>query len=232
MEDNKYRLEYPKNKKMLIDKLVKSPNLQRFSTFGASQEETSYLMSSESQRQSNLLGQTYIRDILWLENEETIGVCGLIIERSSQSASFKIVLVEPYATPHLCTVILLEYLSIAKCLLLDKVVVTLPHQGMDNLQTLSLILESNGFHKEQKSPQTNIYSIELRNIVEDLRKFAPPYSEPRDKFLECRGCGNSFIFSTEEQILYHEKGFLKLLASRTPLPSQDLFIQNVAPSVD
>lgn len=207
MEYHQYRLEYPKHKQLLFDKLMKSPDLQRLSTFGSLQEEISYLINSESQRQSNLLGQTYIRDILWLENEETIGICGLILDRSLQTASWQIMLLEPYATSHLGTVILLEYLSIAKCLLLDKVVVDLPHQGMHSLKTLRLILENNGFQEETESPETNIfYSIELRNIVEDLRKFAPPYSEPGDKYLECRGCGNSFIFSTEEQILYHEKG--------------------------
>jgi hypothetical protein len=209
MEYNKYRLEYPKNKKELSEKLMNSPNLSRLSTFGASQdEEISYLMKYDEQRQSNLIGLTYIRDILWLESEETIGICGLMIERSSRAASWKIILFEPYATPQLCTVILLEYLSIAKCLSLAKVVVTLPHQGMHNLQTLSLILESNGFQNVQRSAELNVYSIELRDVVEDLQKYTPLYNEIGVKHLDCRGCGNSFIFSTEEQIIYHEKGDL------------------------
>jgi hypothetical protein len=89
----------------------------------------------------NLLGESYIRDIVWLETEETVGMSGLQIERETKCASWHLLLLKPYASPQLCKDILLEYLSIGKCVLLDQIFVSLPQ----SFQTLSIILESNGF---------------------------------------------------------------------------------------
>jgi hypothetical protein len=208
MEDQKHRLEYPKNKKIIIDKLsgAESSNLVKFSTFAKPADELLFLINYESQQQSNLLGHSYIRDVIWLETEETIGISGLTIERKTKSASWHLLLLEPYATPQLCKDILLGCLSIAKCVLLDQIFVALPQ----HLHTLPIILESNGFHEESHSPEGTVYGIQLKGRREHPQSSVPLYCEYDDKEILCRGCGNNFIFVGEEQALYFEKGSSKL----------------------
>jgi hypothetical protein len=202
MEYQKHRLEYPKNKKLILEKLTEeASNLVKFSTFSKSNDELHFLMNYESQQQSNLLGESYIRDIVWLETEETVGMSGLQIERETKCASWHLLLLKPYASPQLCKDILLEYLSIGKCVLLDQIFVSLPQ----SFQTLSIILESNGFNEIDSSESTR-YKIDLKEYGEDHRSSGPAYCEFDDRKILCRGCGNNFLFLGEEQALYFEKG--------------------------
>lgn len=200
MEENyfpKYRFEYPDEKQLIQEKLQTDCSFHKLTTFQTLDDELSFAMNYENHKQMNIIGHTYIRDIIWIETEEIIGIVGLVIQRQSQTAQWHLLLIEPFSTLQLASLILLEYLSIARCLLLKNVIVNLPKDEVN----LSLLLEQNGFCALRQSCDTIIYSIDLLNPSE-----VPLQTDTNDQEILCRGCAKKFTFTKEEQFIYLEKG--------------------------
>jgi hypothetical protein len=225
-----YRLVIPQNKEKLSNLIEKYPNILRLTTFQNTKEELQFLHHYEKQNQSNSNGETYIRDILWLETNEIIGISGLIVENNIEISIgyWMILLLEPLATYEICEQILQEYFEVARCLLIDQIQVRIPQK----FKTIANILHNNGFFSDDDSEEEmKLYTWDINERLSE--SYASPSCEADsaevcDEDILCRGCGQYFLFTAEEHLVYLEKGIDNINKAHF---YQNLFHQSVVRSV-
>jgi len=204
-----YCLEIPQNKRKLCDLIEKYPNILRLTTFPNTQDEIRFLREHDEQIHLNSTGKAYIRDVLWSETGEIMGITGLELENDSQTAVgfWKILLFEPLATYDICEEILQEYFEVARCLLVNQIHVKIPHK----FKTISNVLLNNGFISGEETEEIKSYTWDISDRLSDSHVSPLCDADSReicDEDILCRGCGQYFLFSAEEHSVYLEKEFV------------------------
>lgn len=198
MNSNLISLKSPKDKNNLINTIINYPNIIRLTTFNNLNEEINFLNSNNIHLKSNSDGNSYINDIIYKETNEIIGISGLILNTNLKLiGSWHLILFEPFATNLICEEILQKYIQIGNSLV-EKIHVTIP----DRFQTISQILLSNGFQKDVYRNKNDLI-IYTYDVIYHQSLNTPTL---KDENIKCLGCGNYFLFSAEEQSIYHQKG--------------------------